>query len=501
MTLIAAAIVALLLAGVVLLLLGFRGRLVSTHPHCRACGFDLAGLPEPIAARPCPECGADLTARRAIRPGRRCRRPRVLVAGVLCLLLAAGAIGALAWGAATGFNWNTVKPFWWLEREAAATSSPQHAKSARVELARRATAGDLSPEHLERTLALAFDAQLGSPNAWVPDLGDMFESLHAKRRIDEATYGRFAASAVDLRAIIRERTPADRPLLFMMQARGTSIGTMSQIALWLDVTSETIDGHPTPEYDFHLPDAGFIVSELGQSTSRSKPLTPIAVGTHEVVWNVRVFVLPPGTELHTMYDADPNEHAIFVQDRTLRAAFEILPAGEETVTFAPADPDTDAAMHAAIQPIELTRRGRMLQYQLVFRGAHPVDAAFEVEITVAGHRAERAGSVVIPAAQWGGGYSSMIPDAIPAGADDPLTADVVLRSSLAAAYRMCPSSTRSGPARSGSRTCRSSRTGPDPAALPQGWGRGGSPRAGVKTTTPDSEEPGVGSGQARMPWQ
>ncbi|NJL31404.1 MAG: hypothetical protein HC898_07100 [Phycisphaerales bacterium] len=51
--------VPLLLAGLVLLWRGIRGRLVDDHPYCRGCKFDLTGLPAERTA--CPECGHDLT--------------------------------------------------------------------------------------------------------------------------------------------------------------------------------------------------------------------------------------------------------------------------------------------------------------------------------------------------------------------------------------------------------------------------------------------------------
>src|SRR5688500_20118731 len=54
-----------LLAGMLFVRLGLRGKRVDDHPLCRRCGLDLFGLPE--GATKCSECGADLSVR-----GRRC---------------------------------------------------------------------------------------------------------------------------------------------------------------------------------------------------------------------------------------------------------------------------------------------------------------------------------------------------------------------------------------------------------------------------------------------
>src|SRR5215218_3121633 len=72
-------------AGIVLILFGTRGRRVDDHPLCRRCGFDLTGRPQ--TSDRCPECGADLSAHRAIRIGRRTRRPWSIALGIVFVLL------------------------------------------------------------------------------------------------------------------------------------------------------------------------------------------------------------------------------------------------------------------------------------------------------------------------------------------------------------------------------------------------------------------------------
>jgi hypothetical protein len=72
-----------MLAGLVLVALGVRGRRVGDHPHCRACGFDLFGRPE--SSTLCSECGTDLNARRSVVVGVRRRTLWLVFVGLFLL--------------------------------------------------------------------------------------------------------------------------------------------------------------------------------------------------------------------------------------------------------------------------------------------------------------------------------------------------------------------------------------------------------------------------------
>lgn len=101
------AAIACAIAGVAILLIAMRGRRHDTHPVCRRCRFDLIGLTSPAV---CPECGASLAVRRAVRIGNRVRRPWALGVGVA--LFAAGALGSWQWGIRV--DWIHVLPSPWL---------------------------------------------------------------------------------------------------------------------------------------------------------------------------------------------------------------------------------------------------------------------------------------------------------------------------------------------------------------------------------------------------
>ena len=104
------------LAGAAIAWLGWRGRRVGDHPICRRCGFDLFGLPGGVTT--CSECGADLSAPRAVRIGHRRRLGRMLAAGVLLLLLAGSLTTLIGVTRSGDFEINGYKPVWLLAREA-----------------------------------------------------------------------------------------------------------------------------------------------------------------------------------------------------------------------------------------------------------------------------------------------------------------------------------------------------------------------------------------------
>ena len=147
--------------GVLTIVVGMRGRL-NEHPVCRKCGFDLFGtLPD---RGTCPECGADLGNAGSVRVGERRRRPRVVAGGVLILGMGLAIGGAAGWGAATGFDWNTVKPSWLLVRQMPAAEAFTQTAIAK-ELSGRMAKGSLPAGAARAAIDRALDVQLRIVNA------------------------------------------------------------------------------------------------------------------------------------------------------------------------------------------------------------------------------------------------------------------------------------------------------------------------------------------------
>ncbi len=130
-------------AGAVLLAFGLRGRKVDDFPYCRKCRYNLTGL----TSERCPECGS-LTADVGVVMGRRQRRRKLIVAGlVLFMPSAAVLIGAQTqW--ARSVNWYQKLPTWWVLHDARSTSEAR-ALRAFQELGRRAEIANLTGKDQE----------------------------------------------------------------------------------------------------------------------------------------------------------------------------------------------------------------------------------------------------------------------------------------------------------------------------------------------------------------
>jgi hypothetical protein len=154
-------LIAVAIAGVVLLVRGTRGRLVDKHPYCERCGFDLvASLPAP-----CPECGSDTDAPNSVRVGRWERKRRSLWTGIGLLAFVAVAVSLRAIGLVSRADINAWKPLWMLRREVASGTPGFDAVS---ELTARVGLRQLSQDQIDavaRSFMAAHDTGHYGPQA------------------------------------------------------------------------------------------------------------------------------------------------------------------------------------------------------------------------------------------------------------------------------------------------------------------------------------------------
>jgi hypothetical protein len=196
-----AVVVCLLVLAGFLIRQGNFGWPKNSRPLCRRCGYLLEGLSAP---RVCPECGNDLTRRRAIRLGENRKRRRVLICGLLVLALA-GVAGHYTWhiGDNAGWKWDRIKPIWMLRYEARATHAALPAAAplgwgsnpALLEIKRRMDRGDLSERQIRAVVADALDIQADAQQQWDPCWGDIIERAILRGLLTEEQVGRYLRQA------------------------------------------------------------------------------------------------------------------------------------------------------------------------------------------------------------------------------------------------------------------------------------------------------------------
>jgi hypothetical protein len=178
---------------------GWRGRVLNDHPTCRHCGFDLVGLQLGVDGErsgSCPECGADLAGRRAVRVGQRQRRPALVLLGGALALAAVAVVVTPFWTQRASIRWISYAPSWWLAREAR-TLRGAAADTAIDELQERVTAGTLSAQTRDLLVADALRFQADSARPWTRSWGGLLDAAHAKGALTAAqteAYGRRMAT-------------------------------------------------------------------------------------------------------------------------------------------------------------------------------------------------------------------------------------------------------------------------------------------------------------------
>ncbi len=317
------------LAGVLLLVWGLRGRVEFSGPTCKACGYDLRGLDFTHDDRACPECGADLAARRAVRFGRAPKRPVAIVLGSLLLLPAVLlSIAMVGWTVVA----STAGP-------AHTQSTPQLARSANntelialagrtadepwawQEIERRYQAGRFAPAeveaamdefitHLEAQHTARAAGANNRPLGWAQSL---VQSLMHDGVISDTQYARLAEAyygpepAIEL----RDRARRGEELRFTVQwSRHWNLPDVQVIKALREVrhNSGTIAIHHQGGAANHHPDR---LSAQGPFQITGLMPLDLPAGEHELIFVVDAGVVPQNTPFAGR-DGTPGQRARWV---------------------------------------------------------------------------------------------------------------------------------------------------------------------------------------------
>jgi hypothetical protein len=153
-----AALLALVLTGAVLLVIGLRGRREGRDPHCRRCGYNLTGLDRAAPDARCPECGGGLAGPRTVRIGRRARRRRPLAWGAALFLVGAAPLSGSVAALFYRVDLYGLLPVSVMIYDLRDPDSPTFSR-ALVQLHNRFFRGDLSAEQVSRIAEIALAIQ------------------------------------------------------------------------------------------------------------------------------------------------------------------------------------------------------------------------------------------------------------------------------------------------------------------------------------------------------
>ena len=438
MTIIALVGIGALVVGIVLFLRGLRGVPVLTHPTCAKCKYDLRGM-DPERSDRCPECGADLKARRAVLFGKHERRPRLMLLGAILALVPLILIGLPILQAMLGIRWSDFK-----SNSSVIASLPQTADRSQdwKELERRYSAGKLSSEEV----AQAIDHLIAHLNA-KPKRADV--ALHSAwgflgqadsdgliadeqlARLCDAYYG--AAPVVTTRRRIQQGQPLGFEITY-----GGHMALLNMILLTALGQVTLSDGRELALVDDRMDR----LSAHGPSRLRGKVALDIEPGQYEVIFDVDL-ALVSWDDRFRIARGEPGPARRWPKARRkwarkIAVPLTVVPAGASTVTLIddPAgDPAANEQIRVELLRLSRDRRGRGIDIR--FACSESVAMCFDVIVQM-GEQTLTAGTFRKPGGRTGSlitgnSYGADVESDLDEIPSHLTTATVVLRPNAAAA--------------------------------------------------------------------
>ncbi len=396
-----------LMLGITLLVFCWRGRRLDDHPHCRRCRYDLSGHDD---LRTCPECGRDLTKRRALRHGTRRRRRWALVLGCGLLLLGVCGGGLVGWQRATGYNCNTIKPVLWLHADAKRTSSPAVAEAALMELIDRFARGELSRRQVRRladtALVMQQDERVTWPSLWgvIVEKGISQGLVTADQR-DAYLRAATTTRSGSLTTRSKVRQGARVPVRITFGTERVGVFLPNHMRRWMrhnECLGYRIDGEVVP------------LDKAGEMTHHMRGDSVEAYGDWAIEFDGEAGAHTLEIDVHCYageYEADEGRMSFEEESRerwfgpwpmTLTATFEVVPSDEtvvQRVSAAQAGPPPLAHVRTQTGQFEMNAGGSnyvvVLETGAVWIEEYPLGVSFDV-VAREGEREQIVGKLAAP---------------------------------------------------------------------------------------------------------
>jgi hypothetical protein len=244
--------------GLILILLGRRGRKLNNHPQCCWCGFDLEGIyPAHVT---CPECGAGLKRDRAVRMGVRRRIYSLMVIGAVLALLPLAPLAIALYAATTGVNINEYKPVWLLLFEARG-SRPGPSALIAQELLSRMQLKSVDAATGTRIGMVGLDLQEKEKGPWTEDWGDVIEHAYTAKYLSEDDRKRYRQNSVLMTFRARPQVRPGDPLPVEATLAEARCGSSSQMTAQLFSVKATLGGKVISRPNV-LPQTGGVLSGM-----------------------------------------------------------------------------------------------------------------------------------------------------------------------------------------------------------------------------------------------
>ena len=392
-------------AGVLLIVLGTIvwslariGFAVGSHPFCRACSFDLFGLPLETAR--CPECGSDILMENAVRIGHRQPVRSGVISGLVMGLAGAALLGActLAWW--SDFDGSRYKPTALLERDITSPSGLLRSRAC-IELQRRIQTDSLSQAQINQLAREILKLQADTSGPWHGRWGDLIQASHerpaGRPALLNADWRRYLSQCVQIAARIRPRIRIDDPVPIALTCR-LRAGTQ-----YAEIRPATL----TPEAKLSL---GTLTGVLrGRAVSLDSIPVPLEwsllwLPARDRAGNEWPATIQPGPQsLQVTLAMTINAGSVTaVHEQTMILPFELLDRAQPSITLVhPANADRRQEMADALRFRGPTNSQRQLVLdahnpaQLWVSGP-PVCAAFRVVLRQGGHEWGLASFLVRP---------------------------------------------------------------------------------------------------------
>ncbi|QQS10350.1 MAG: hypothetical protein IPK69_06940 [Phycisphaerales bacterium] len=245
-TILASLVLAVLL-GVLLIVLGVKGRRINDHPVCRQCHFDLDGVYPEMPT--CPECGSGLKREKSVLIGARKKRPLAIVVGVVLAFAPLAPIGAVAVALLTGKDVNAYKPLallLWEARRADAARAPAIANEL-LTRARTNGPGKLDASQYAKAIDTVLAIQNDPTATWIEGWGDLIEQAKLDGVLSAKAEETFIAQAPTLKITTRPTTRAGNgnagpTIPVRIDLAGARVASGTSLNLPLTLESASVDG-------------------------------------------------------------------------------------------------------------------------------------------------------------------------------------------------------------------------------------------------------------------